>query len=93
MVEFLLRRQRRRLEVVSQRLRVRQQTVKAGLHDSRVLLERKLGSRLGLAVCFCAGFLAGRLGPKASQLKHSFPMNRLSAHNLSVLARLLRGGL
>lgn len=92
MIELLLRRQKRRLELVDQRLRVRQQTLKAGLHDSQILIGRKVGSPLGLVCCFCVGLLVGRFAPSAAQLKHRLP-GVLSVRSLSLVFKLLRGGL
>lgn len=92
MIELLLRRQKRRLKMIDQRLRVRQKTVKAALQDSQVLVGRKVGSPLGLVCCFCAGLLVGRLAPSASQLKQRLPQ-AFSAQGLSIVFKVLRGGL
>lgn len=92
MIELLLRRQHRRLEMVDQRLRVRQQTVKAGLHDSQVIIGRKVGSPLGLVCCFGAGLLAGRFAPTAAQLKNRLP-KIFSPGGLALVFKVLRGGI
>lgn len=92
MIELLLRRQRRRLEVVDQRLRLRQQTLKAGLHDSQILIGQKLGSPLGLACCFGAGLLVGCLAPKVVQLRKRLPQV-FSVPGLTLVLKFFRGGL
>ncbi len=92
MIEMLLRRQKRRLDVVEQRLRVRQKTIKAGLHDSQVLIGRKVSSPLGLMGCFGAGLLVGRFAPNARQWKRHLPQ-LFSLQAVPLLFKLFRGGL
>lgn len=92
MIELLLRRQQHRMELVDQRLRVRQKTIKAGLHDSQVLIGRQVGSPVGLVCCFGGGVLVGRFAPSAAQLKHRLSQ-AFSLRGISLISKVLRGGL